>query len=363
MRIGELLNLEMPSTVNKEGFFYKALVSNSNKTGAIENSMQVWQDFAKYYINTPFIYEQNGEMLTNTVKYFSFLERFFNESDESLKNRFRAIFYRNGDVSWGSTWNVINVFKEYFSNSNVFLLENTNDVEENIIKNNVFSDNTDNWILTGNALLDVNARFVKHFGISLKNISELSQNVNITNNQVYFLHFFHNGTINVKIKNKTINKYWNNLNKTWQNEEYSILFDSNEWKNEQIFFSLLEFENDNQSNIEISFFTNDTQTCYIDYILLYKKNPYCSFTILIHTEGDFAKDRLALAEGTLDNPNTNTPPEVLIKKENWGYYNDAYITGPQSGYAKEVYLDLLNYVRSCGVKAFIEFVTKDIAEE
>ena len=127
------------------------------------------------------------------------------------------------------------------------------------------------------------------------------------------------------------------------------------------FFSLKNIASGN-SEIEISFCNVSEKQCYLDYVLCFEKQLYPSFTLVVHYTGDVATNALALAEGTKDSLDENIPENIKVKKENWGYYNQAFVTGPQSGYAEDIYNELLDYVRSVGVKAYIEFVTKDYIE-
>ena len=63
-----------------------------------------------------------------------------------------------------------------------------------------------------------------------------------------------------------------------------------------------------------------------------------------------------------DDPNiettSTTPPQP--RYSNYGYYDKSFLSGVTVGYAKDVYEDLLDYLRSQGVKAYLEIIVKDL---
>ena len=44
---------------------------------------------------------------------------------------------------------------------------------------------------------------------------------------------------------------------------------------------------------------------------------------------------------------------------NYGYYDKSFLSGVAAGYAKDVYEELLDYLRPQGVKAYLDIVIKD----
>ena len=358
MKYNELLLRDLPGSINKEGTVLKALLSDKSGNGAIEKEFKNWNDFANQYIKNPSVYNQSDDILDKTINFFSYFERFNNESDTSLKKRFTSIFNRNGDTSWGNSYDVKNVFKYYFSTSNVFLMENVNDKEDTLIQNGDFIDEESEWNIVKPAQLSTKARFSKKYGILFPTESSISQEVVLDNGYNYFLHWFQKGTVSVEIVRD--NLYWNFTDKVWQSTEYKNTFTTNDWLNKSLYFSLKSLE-DETSDISVVFIGDNN--AYLDYVELFQKKNYCSFTVLVQFEGDTSAGSLALAEGTIDNPDENIPPNVEKKAENWGYFDNTFITGPQSGYATDIYNDLLNYVRSCGVAAYLDFVTKDYISE
>lgn len=365
MTIGDMLLEEWAGNVNKSGEVFKAIFANDDKTGAVEKCFNQVNDFCKSYTSTPSVYKQESDMLDKTVSFFSYLERIYNENDDSLKRRFKAIFYRSGDTPWGTPYDVKNVFKEYFNANEIYLLENTNNADDTSLQKIVDGDfeNGEAWTFT-NCKKSVDAGFSKSEGVEFSkntNSQNVLQTITVNNNHVYFLHWFMNGSLSVKIKNNTTGLYWDNSKKTWSSTENYTTFETEEWDNKSIFFSLKNIASGN-SEIEISFCNVSEKQCYLDYVLCFEKQLYPSFTLVVHYTGDVATNALALAEGTKDSLDENIPENIKVKKENWGYYNQAFVTGPQSEYAEDIYNELLDYVRSVGVKAYIEFVTKDYIE-
>ncbi len=366
MNVGDVLCESWSGNINKNGEVFGAVFSDGEGNGAIEKSFTGIKEFCRTYTATPSVYEQTDEMLDKTVSFFSFLERFFNESDDSLKNRFKAIFYRNGNTTWGTPYDVKTVFKEYFHASDIYLLENTNDIEDSLLQmiSDIDFENGSKWVLK-NCELTAAASFSKSKGVeftSSESDENVAQTITVNNNHVYFLHWFMKGNLRVRVKNNTTGLFWDNSSKEWSESENFAFFESSDWSNKNFFFSLKNISS-GDSEIEISFWNVKNEECYLDYVLCFKKQLYPSFTLIVHYTGEMAKNAMALAEGEKDNPEENIPENIEIKKENWEYYNQGFLTGPQSGYADDVYDELLEYVRSVGVKAYIEFLTKDYSEE
>ena len=242
-------------------------------------------------------------------------------------------------------------------NGKVFLMECTNSFEETLLLNGDFKENADSWELTGNAILTEDARFSGHYGINLRS-GTIKQTVTVSNNYCYFLHWYQKGDITIAIHNKTNNKYWNYETKTWNSSIVNNEFAADNWINKSMYFSLKDIFTGN-SDIEIIINGNSENENYIDFLFLFQKKKLNSFTIVIQYEGDIAEGTLSVAEGSEDNPDLNTPPNVLVKVENWSYFDQTYLTGPVSGYSSDIYNELLDYVRTVGYQAQLEFVTKD----
>ena len=355
MTVKEQLRANFPKTVNKAAPVFSALVANDDGTAAIESVLTDLLAYMKEWVSTPNVYEQSGDMLEKTVEFFSFIEKFTDESETSLKNRFSALFVRNHNTIWGNPYNVKSVFQQYFPSAEIYIVENVNDTNtENLIADGDFSEEgSDTWNLK-NCAYEIAARFSKTDGIGLYENSILKQKVSFANteNKTYFLHFFMKGTVTVGLKNNR-GQYWNNDTKKWGSGASTTTFTAEEWKNNSLYF----FLDASITSVEVIFSGVGGDMSCIDYIRLFEKKPYASFSVVAHFEADSGSDALKLAPGNAD------PTEEITDYSGYDYFNQAFLTGAAAGYAQDIYNDLLNLLRAQGVKAYLEIVTKDYSEE
>lgn len=355
MTISEQLQSNFPGTISKDAEVFKALVTDGKGGGAIDMALRTAKEYADYYINTPDIYEQDGEMLIKSITFFSYLERFANETDKAVKQRFEALFVRNHDKVWGTPYDVKNLFEQYFPTGTIYLVENTNYYREgninneNLLKDGDLEEQTF-WNLSS-CEYSQEARFSKSWGVALDNVnSSLSQTVTINpEKKSYFLHFFMQGNLGVKISTQD-GRFWNNTTKEWVSTDFTNDFNSTEWNNKSFFF----ITDENITDITIEFVGSTSGVGYVDYIRFFLKKTYPSFTIIAHFYGDAVQGALGLAPGTDDDA-----PATQVKYKNYGYYNQTHLTGVKTGFSQEIYEDLLKYVKAVGVKAFIEIVNKE----
>ena len=353
-----------PKTIDKSKPVFSAIVANSQGTGAIQKQIVDLLAYMKEWTSTPDIYEQTGDMLAKTANFFTFLERFADETDEGFKARIKAIFVRNHDKKWGTPFDIKNVFRQYFSHANIFLIENTNKIDATepglgnlFLDGDITTETPTDWSLT-NCSATFNARFSKSYGIEFNQSGGvLSQVVNVNSSAAYFLHFFLKGKINVQIKDNH-NKYWDYSSKEWKDSAVNNILESEDWNNETLFF----ITDNNASSVTVYFRYVDTLT-YADYFRLFAKQPYSSFTVIAHFEGNTAVNAFGLAAGDAD-PNIettgSTPPQP--RYSNYGYYDKSFLSGVPVGFASDIYEDLLDYLRSQGVRAYLDIVVRDYSE-
>lgn len=351
-------------TIDKSKPVFSALVANSEGTGAIQKQVADLLKYMKEWTSTPDIYEQSGDMLEKTATFFSFLERFADESEESFKQRIAAIFVRNHDTKWGTPYDIKSVFKQYFPHATIYLVENTNKIDAQepglanlFLDGDIETDTPTAWSLT-NCTATAEARFSKAYGIKLNQSGgKLSQTVDINDESTYFIHFFLKGKIAVQIKDNS-GDYWNNITKTWGSSAVDNVFEADEWENISLFFITQE----HASSVTVYFNYVDTLT-YVDYFRLFKKQPYGSFTVIAHFDGNTGVNAFGLAAGD-DDPNiettSSTPPQP--RYGNYGYYDKSFLSGVPVGFASDIYDDLLDYLRSQGVKAYLDIVVRDFSE-
>lgn len=379
MTLNEQLAGNFPKTIDKNGREFKALVTNANKTGAMQKTIANLLSYMKEWCSTPNVYEQHGIMLKKTTKFFSFLEMFTDETEESFKNRFGAIFVRNHDSKWGTPYDIKSVFKQYFKNADIYLVENTNKIDDpdsavaNLFKNPEIDNVTivdehlkpDNWSAI-NCDASENARFSKAYGVEFNTSGGvLSQTLILPIkedsdenpvNTTFCLHFFMKGKLDVEIVNNTTGMYWDFANKVWKVSSVSNRFERAEWDNVSLFFITAD------EDVTISFKYVDTET-YADYFRLFQKQPYGSFTVIAHFEGYTATGVFGLAGGESD-PNIETQSELppQPRYSNYGYYDKSFLSGVPVGFAKDIYEDLLDYLRGVGIKAYLEIVIRNYKE-
>jgi hypothetical protein len=346
MTTKEILRSQFPSTINKNAENFAALIANEQGTAAIESVLTDLLAYMKEWSSTNNIYEQSGTFLEKTINFFSYLTSYTNETEQSLKNRFASVFIRQGDIRWGTKLNIEHIFAQYFTSSKVYVQENVNDI--NLIQNGDFNSSTTNWSLT-NAFLSEDARFSESNGVEFSANGEIHQTVTCEANKYYYLHFFSNDSIKVRIKSNSDN-YWNPDTRVWDSNIHDIEFNNTDWEECSLWF----LTDNNNSDVTIYFVADEG---YLDYIALYEKLSYPTFTVLVQYSAENGTTSLALAPGTNDPIKGDEPwPEYY---ENFGYFNHTFLTGVNSGRSQEIYQDLLDYVKPQGVKASLKIIIRN----
>lgn len=361
MNLADQLRGNFPKTIDKSRPIFSALIANDNGDAAIQKQIADLLAYMKEWTSTPDVYEQTGLMLEKTIKFFSYLERFADETETSLKNRFGALFVRNHDKKWGTPYDIKNVFRQYFPHAEIFLVENVNDaITENLFDDgDIDSSSPIAWTLT-NCSATQDARFSKAYGIEMAQAGGvLSQSVSADAETTYFLHFFLKGAANVTIKSDN-DLYWNDETKEWDASLASKHFETEDWNNQSLFF----ITGENDSSVTISF-EYAGETAYLDYFRLFEKQPYGSFTVIAHFEGNTGLGVFGLAAGDSDPNIPSEDPSVPPQPRygNYGYYDKSYMSGVPIGFASDIYEDLLDYLRVQGVKAYLDIVIKDYSGE
>lgn len=470
MDLTNQLRSNFPKTIDKSKTLFSALIANDDKDAAIQKQLIDLFNYMKEWISTPNIYDQTGVMLDKTVSFFSFLTRFVDESEDSIKNRFKAIFVRNHDTKWGTVFDVKSVFKQYFPHATIYVVENTNKIDDlnpdyaNLLTDGDISSGTPTAWSLSNCTASESARFSKEYGILFNQTNgSLSQSVNVNSSSTYFLHFFLKGQAYVTIKDNT-NKYWDASSKSWVSTKKSVLFStakknsantiiSYDWNDRDLYFitqantssititfeeygvgnkaeskviftrtndaEVLETETNIPSGTKVKTSTNkvfittqdaviepgyttsnavnviaenfgyDYQVAantitiidsvvpdevisvnnpteaiggtFIDYFRLFAKQPYGSFTVIAHFEGNTSVGTFGLAAGDSDPNNGASPsdPPPQPRYGNYGYYDKSFLSGVPVGFASDIYEDLLDYLRAQGVKGYLEIVVRD----
>jgi len=306
--VGDFLRDSFSSMINRDGKIFKALIANREETGTIEKIFNELEAVRDKWCNNPDFYEQNGEMLEKTMSFFSFLTRLFDESDESLKRRNELLYHRDGDTVWGDIWDVKKIFKRFFGTDEVYIVNHTNPIEENLITDGGF-ESQNSWRLDGCEYAD-EARFSERTGVKFADVGTCRQTVNnLSHNATYFLHFFLKGKIAVQIKDNN-GRYWNPQAGefgSWVGAEKTTEFYSpGKWDAKRIFF----LTDGTVSAVTVTFIGLPSESAYLDYVRLFLKEAYSSFTLIAIFGGIYTGDTLGLAPGT-DDP---------IKRRNYNGY-------------------------------------------
>ena len=128
MELVNQIRSNFPKTIDKGKPIFSALIANDKNNAAIQKQIVDLLNYMKEWTSTPDVYKQSGLMLEKTITFFSYLERFADETEASWKNRFKAIFVRNHDTRWDTPYDVKSVFRQYFPHAEIYLIENVNKI-------------------------------------------------------------------------------------------------------------------------------------------------------------------------------------------------------------------------------------------
>jgi len=293
--VGDFLRSVFSTLVNKDDVIFKALFANPEETGAVETIFNTLETVRNKWCNNSNIYEQDGEMLEKSMSYFSILERLFAESDESFKGRNELLYYRNGDTIWGDKWDILGIFKSYFNTDLVFIVNDTNSIEENLFLDGDFEEKNA-WTLE-DCTYDEAACFSERLGILFDSPGTCKQSVNVDADSTYFIHYFLNGNIGVQVKDNN-GRYWDAARGEfgeWVNTAVVNNATSNTWDAKHLFF----LTDGNVNKVTVSFI-GGTGIAMLDYVRLFKKYAYSSFTLIADFIGRYTSDTLAMAPGKDD---------------------------------------------------------------
>ena len=267
--IGDFIRGIFPAIVNKNGIIFKALLADKeNNDGTIETVFNDVEKTRKAWTEHKSVYKQSGEQLQRTLKGFSVIHQLQNESEQTFKNRNKLLFMRGGNRIWGNRRDILNIFKTFYNNQNVYLVNNTEPFTANLLADGNF-EKQDAW-----ALVDAST--------------------------LYFLHFFMKGKIRIKIADNN-GRYWNttggsDADGAWALHEYAASFASEEWENKSVFF----FTDNTVSNVTITFLYEPGYYAFLDYVRLNKKTGASTFSLIAVFEGVYSDETASLAPGTND---------------------------------------------------------------
>jgi hypothetical protein len=296
--IGDFIRSVFPTIVNKNGSLFKALLADKeSEDGTIETIFEDIEKTRKEWSEQS-IYQQSGEQLKRTLSVFSIIKQLQNESEQTFKNRNKLLFMRGGDTLWGNRRDILNIFKRFYNNKNVYLVNNTEPFADNLLSDGNF-ENQDAWLLV-DAVYEREARFEETTGVLFNAAGICSQRVNVERGATYFLHFFMKGNIRVQITDNN-GRYWNTTggkdgDGVWSAHEYAVSFASENWANKSVFF----FTDTAVSSITVTFLYEPGYYAFLDYVRLNKKTAASTFSLIAVFEGVYSDETASLAPGTND---------------------------------------------------------------
>lgn len=326
--IGDFIRSVFPSIINKSGKMFKALLADGEGGGTVEKIFLELEDTRKAWTENKSIYSQTGEQLEKSLAVFSVLKRLQNESEETFKARNELLFYRAGATVWGDKWDILNTFKAFFANENVFLVNNTEAFEESLLIDGNF-ERKNGWELE-DCSYEREARFEETTGVLFNASGICSQSVEVKADTSYFVHFFLKGNIRLKITDDK-GRCWNPNGGEfglWVTKEYMTSFKSAEWNNRSIFF----ITDEDTKSVTISFVYEPGYYAFLDYVRLNEKTGASTFSLIAVFEGVYSDETAGLAPGTNDDivsPDYDTmgyfsPGEMDAKKtefDSLSYFN------------------------------------------
>ena len=421
--IGDFIRSIFPSLINKEGKMFKALLADGDGGGTIEKVFLDLEEARKEWTVNKSVYEQHGEQLAKSLAVFSVLTRLQTESEKAFLKRNELLFYRNGATVWGDKWNILDIFKTFFNNKNVFLVNNTESFANNILVDGNF-ERMKGWDLV-DCEYSREARFEETLGVLFNAAGTCSQKVDdLLANRTYFLHFFLRGNIRVKIVDNN-NRYWKpSMGEFggWSDKEYLMSFSADDWDNKDLFF----ITDDDISSVTISFVYTPGFYAFVDYVRLDLKTRASTFSLIAVFEGVCSDETASLAP-YLDDPviatdfdkqgyfseggedvkkinydeqsyfddskiedgvspimtegkedkkplegyenmtylneekslASNVTPDISINYDKVTYFDSAYLFGATSKEAEQIYKELLDIVQPAGVTSTIEILTRE----
>ena len=306
--IGDFIKSIFPTTLNKEGSVFKALLTDGEGGGTVEEIFSDLEDARKAWTGEKDFYKLRGEMFEKTMKVFSVLTKLQTDTEETYLNRLKLLFYRNGHTLWGTRFDILDIFKTLTNNEHIYLVNNTG--EENLIKNGNFERQTD-WTLE-DCSYEHEARFEETTGILFNASGYLSQGVTVNADTTYFLHFFVKGNVRVKIVDNN-GRYWNPNGGevgTWGNNECYVSFGGEDWEGASLFF----ITDSTVSNITVTFAYEPGKYAFLDFVRLNEKTGASTFSLIAVFEGKYNDKTAHFAPGGAD------PIIAPTDYKKYGYY-------------------------------------------
>jgi hypothetical protein len=230
--VSQRLNGYMPAALDRNDPVYKAMFADEDAdAGAITNEMKELSGFINYYTCTQSADGAKSRLLAYIVSVFAGLTRNYEEPDDYLRLRYKALIERKKNIHWNGKNAIRSVFTYFFDEKNLYLIERYPVV--NLISNGEF-DTLESWTVNES---DTEFRPVYSWSFEggaavLINPSKpnpagyIEQRVDGVSSGIYELLFFYSspkgkkGDVWFTIRNDQGN-YWNGS--AWAQAEYAFL--------------------------------------------------------------------------------------------------------------------------------------------
>ena len=296
MRIADFLTSPFSSRINRNGKIFKALIADGSNGGSIERIFNDIEAVRKDWCESVDFYALLGERFEKMLSLFSVISRKYGESDSALKKKLELLFYRNGDTLWGDKWNIKRILTTFFNTQNVWLVNNTDDIKNNLLNDYDFEKSA-SWVLRGDVSYSNTAAFCQTQGLLFRSTGSAEQSLDVKKNTTYFLHFFSKGKIKVLVKDNN-NRYYRTSTVDrgfWSENREDTIFESDKWENHTLFF----ITSSETERITIIFEYAQIETI-LDYVRLFEMDGSSTFSVIVQFEGHSTEETLRLVEGGAD---------------------------------------------------------------
>lgn len=193
--IGDFIRGAFPTNINRDDPIFRALIASPEANGTIESVFSELERERKAWYDTD-VYHLKGIQLAKVFSALSPIERGLNDTDLVYQLYNDLLFYRSGDTIWGNYHNVLSTFRRFFNSERVYIVNNTDTREANIVSNGDFSQGLEGWDYS-NATLDTgDTRFEGDNSVALDS-GTLSQSIHMEGGRPYYIHAFIKGDIDI----------------------------------------------------------------------------------------------------------------------------------------------------------------------
>lgn len=350
-KTGKRLISNFSPKINKSGLIFSSIVANDKGNAVLEKMFIEGDKVMKEFAGASDVYEMKGDTLDMAMKVLSPFERFYNETDESFIKRNKAIFIRNGNTTWGTKWDVMKVFEFCFPTAKVHVLENIGKWQNNLLINSSFESQIQTEIDAWQYLnCEVNGTgcFSGEKGVIFTESGSVSQSAEIEKG-IYFVTFAAIGKTNVEIigSDGISKKLYFMGEKITEGEGHSRVFQSDEWKFNQVFFI-------SDKNETVTVKVGGEPGAKVDLVTLDKKTVYPRFTVYVWF------DEIEVGESTLHLSQNGDDPIPGVNYDKESYFDRSFFIGSTGKtFADDIYNEILNVVKAAGTKGEIAILTKE----